>query len=101
MTPRFLLLLAAFLAFTIYSTAVVASHGYTGFLVLAWREPWAMQMLIDLCIAFALFLRWAATDARKQGLPFAPFAVAVVLLGSVGALAYLTVRELRAGRPRA
>ena len=95
MTPRLLTLLLAFIAFAVYSAAVVAGHGYTGFIQLAGREPWALQMLIDLTIALVLFLVWAARDARTRGLPYWPFAVATVLLGSVGALAYLVARELK------
>jgi hypothetical protein len=99
MTPRLLLLLAALAAFTVYSLAVVAGHGYVGFLTLAAREPWAMQMLIDLTIALVLFLVWAVRDARSVGLPVLPFAVATLFLGSVGALAYLVAREIK-GAPR-
>ena len=68
MTSRFPILLVAFLAFTVYSLIVTASHGYTGFLTLALREPWAMQMLIDLVIALLLFLVWARRDARARGI---------------------------------
>jgi hypothetical protein len=101
MTPRLVLLLAVFAAFTVYSLAVVAGHGYVGFLTLAAREPWAMQMLIDLVIALGLFLIWGSRDARAVGLPFLPFAAATVLLGSIGALAYLVARELKGAAPRA
>jgi hypothetical protein len=95
MTPRFLILVAALLAFTAYSLVVVAGHGYTGFLTLAAREPWAMQMLIDLVIALGLFLIWAYRDARARGLPYWPFAAITLVLGSIGALAYLVVREVK------
>ncbi len=98
MTPRFLILLTAFVAFTVYSLIVTAGHGYTGFLTLALREPWAMQMLIDLVIALFLFLVWAYRDARARGLTYWPFAIATLLLGSVGALAYLVVREVKSPR---
>jgi hypothetical protein len=99
MTSRFFFLVAVFAAFTVYSATVVASHGYTGFLVLAWREPWAGQMLIDLTIALGLFLGWAIRDGRARGIPTWPFVIATVLLGSIGALAYLVARELK--RPSA
>jgi hypothetical protein len=98
MTSRFPILLVAFLAFTVYSLIVTASHGYTGFLTLALREPWAMQMLIDLVIALLLFLIWARRDAQARGLTYWPFAIATLFLGSVGALAYLVVREVKAPR---
>jgi hypothetical protein len=98
MTARAALLLLVFAAFTIYSFIVVAGHGYTGFLVLAAREPWAAQMLVDLTIALGLFLLWAFRDARTRGLPFWPFAIATIFLGSIGALAYLVARELKPAR---
>jgi hypothetical protein len=99
MTSRFFFLLVVFAAFTAYSATVVVSHGYTGFLVLAWREPWAGQMLLDLTIALSLFLSWAIRDGRARGIPTWPFVLATILLGSIGALAYLVARELK--RPSA
>jgi hypothetical protein len=95
------------LAFTAYTAEVVASHGYTGFLVLAGSEPWAGQMLADLVIALLLFATWMRGDAAREGLPFWPYFAAVLTLGSVGALAYLVHRsasrvrggELAASRP--
>lgn len=98
MTPRFLVLLTALVSFAAYTLMVVARHGYTGFVTLALDEPWAMQMLVDLVIALVLFLSWAYRDARERGLAYWPFAVATLLLGSVGALAYLAVREIKGPR---
>jgi len=98
MTSRLLVLLLVLVGFAVYSAAVVVNYGYTGFLTLAGREPWALQMLIDLAIALVLFLVWAARDARARQLPYWPFAIATVLLGSVGPLAYLVARELRPAR---
>src|SRR5215831_1506486 len=43
-------LLAGFGAFSIW---VVATRGYAGFLELAGRERWALQMLLDLVIALS------------------------------------------------
>jgi Terpene cyclase DEP1 len=101
MTARFLILVAALVAFTVYSVVVVAGHGYTGFLTLAAREPWAMQMLLDLVIACGVFLFWAYGDARSRGLPYWPFAVVTLFLGSIGVLAYLVMREVKRVRPKA
>ena len=88
--------LGVLVAFTVYSLWVVAGHGYTGFLVLAWREPWAMQMLLDLVIACSFALGWMLPDARKRGIAAWPFVVTTVFLGSIGLLAYYVVRERRA-----
>jgi hypothetical protein len=96
LSARFLLPLVALIAFSVYSAAIVVNHGYVGFLQLAWREPWAMQMLLDLTIGMVLFLVWAAGDSRARGLPFWPFALVTLFLGSVGPLAYLVVRAVRA-----
>ncbi|NVB83923.1 MAG: DUF2834 domain-containing protein [Kofleriaceae bacterium] len=88
-----LLVLATFGA---YSVWVVAAHGYTGFLSLAGREPWGMQMLLDLVIACSFGVGWMVRDARKHGIAAWPFVVVTVFLGSIGLLAYVARRGLLA-----
>lgn len=92
---KLLVALGVLVAFTVYSLVVVAGHGYTGFLALAWREPWAMQMLLDLVIACSFGLGWMLPDARKRGIAAWPFVAATVFLGSIGLLAYYVTREAR------
>lgn len=53
-------------AFTVFSLWVVHGYGYTGFLSLAAREPWALQMLIDLALALVIAVRWLRADARAR-----------------------------------
>jgi|SRR5688572_6751673 len=87
------------LAFSVYSTWVVLGYGYTGFLSLAGREPWAMQMLLDLVIACSFAVGWMFGDAKKRKLNAWPFFIATVFLGSVGLLGYTVWRGVasRAG----
>jgi hypothetical protein len=85
------LLLASFLG---YSSWVVLRYGYFGFLTLAFREPWAMQMLLDLFIALFLVGAWMRRDARERSLPVVPYLVLLPLFGSVGVLAYLVHRSV-------
>ncbi len=47
----------------------MAGNGVTGFIALAGREPWGLQLLIDLLVMLALFALWVRQDARKHGLP--------------------------------
>lgn len=82
------------LAFTAYSLVVVAQHGYTGFLSLAGREPWALQMLLDLVIACSFAIGWMIRDARRHHVVAWPFAIMTVFLGSVGLLGYVVWRDL-------
>jgi hypothetical protein len=89
------LVLAAFGAFSIW---VVAGHGYTGFLSLAAREPWGLQMLLDLVIACSFGIGWMIHDARKHAIKTWPYVVATLLLGSIGLLAYVVRRGLVATR---
>lgn len=89
-------------AFTAFSLWVIAGHGYTGFLTLAGREPWALQMLIDLTISLAFALGWLRADARKRGIAAWPYFVATLFLGAIGVLAYVVRRGMgAAARPAA
>ena len=81
-------------AFGAYSLWVVAGYGYTGFLSLAAREPWAMQMLLDLVIACSFGIGWMIHDARKRSISAWPFVVTTLALGSIGLLAYVVRRGL-------
>lgn len=81
------------LAFTVYSLWVVAGYGYFGFLSLAAREPWALQLLLDLAIACSFGIGWMHADARRRGLNSWPFVPVVVALGSIGLLSYVVWRH--------
>ncbi len=91
------ILLAGFGAFSIW---VVATRGYTGFLELAGRERWALQMLLDLVIGLSFAFGWVVRDARKRGVAVWPYAIATVLLGSIGILAYCVRRSIGAATQR-
>ncbi|HWO26161.1 MAG TPA: hypothetical protein VNO30_45855 [Kofleriaceae bacterium] len=81
-------------AFTAFSLWVVYGYGYTGFLSLAGREPWALQLLLDLAISLSFTLGWLRADARKRGIAAWPYFVAALFLGSIGVLAYVVRRGL-------
>ncbi|HUQ01362.1 MAG TPA: hypothetical protein VM261_02650 [Kofleriaceae bacterium] len=87
--------LVVLLAFSAFSLWVVGTEGYFGFLTLARDEPWGMQVLLDVAIACFLYSTWMVRDAREQKLPVAPYLVAMLFLGSIGALAYLVHRGVR------
>jgi len=80
--------------FTTFSMWVVAKYGYLGFLALAAREPWALQMLLDLVIALAIALGWLRADAKKRGIAAWPYVIATAVLGSPAILAYIVHRGL-------
>lgn len=84
--------LAVFGAFTLW---VIAGHGLLGFLTLAGREPWALQLLLDLLIACSVALGWIVRDARRRGLAAWPFVLLTFTCGSIGLLAYLVRRGVR------
>jgi hypothetical protein len=88
------LVLAAFGAFSVW---VVATDGFTAFLSLAAREPWALQMLLDLAIACSFAIGWMVRDAKKRGIAAAPFVVMTILLGSIGVLVYVVRRGFAGG----
>jgi hypothetical protein len=83
------LVLAAFGAFSIW---VVATQGTLGFIDLAGRERWGLQMLLDLVIALSVAIGWMRGDARRRGIAVWPYVVGTVLLGSIGVLAYCVRR---------
>jgi hypothetical protein len=88
---------AAILAgFGAYSLWVVHGHGYTGFLTLAGREPWALQMLLDLVLGLSFAIGWMRGDARRRGIAAWPYIVVTLFLGSIGLLAYVVRRGLGA-----
>lgn len=89
---RPLILLVA-VVFTVYSTLVVHEHGYTGFITLALREAWAMQMLLDLLISLTMVTSMLVIDARRRKRAAWPWVVITVLLGSIGPLWYLVLRK--------
>ena len=83
------LVLAVFGAFSIW---VVAGHGYFGFIALAAREPWALQMLLDLVIACSFAIGWMVHDAKKRSIKPWPFIAMTIVLGSIGVLVYVVQR---------
>jgi len=82
-------LLAGFGAFSIW---VIVTQGYFGFLTLAGREPWALQLLIDLVVSLSFGIGWMAADARKRGAASWPYAIAALFTGSLAILAYCVLR---------
>ena len=81
----------ALAAFLPYSPWVVYADGPLGFLSLSAREPWAMQMLLDLFLVMAIALSWLVPDAKRRGLTWWPY-VAFATLGSPILLVYLVRR---------
>lgn len=96
---RFILSLAALVAFTAYTAVVVGEQGFSGlFALMTPFVGWGNQVLIDLVIACVLVLIWMYYDVRQQGWGasmFWPFLVLTLGSGSIGLLAYFTVRNYR------
>jgi len=90
--PMAVLAALALAVFGAFSMWVVVTHGYFGFLQVAGREPWALQMLIALVIALSVAVGWMIGDARKRRIATWPYVVATVALGSIGILAYCVRR---------
>ena len=81
--------------FTAFSLWVCFGEGYFGWLQLAYRDRWALQMLLDLTIALFLCSSWLVRDARSRGIAAWPYVAGTVALGSIAVLFYL----IRRGRP--
>lgn len=99
---RLPLLVAALVAFTGYTGWVMFRHGVIGFLQLAARDAWGLQLLLDLFVMLGVFATWQYRDAKKHGLPALLYVGVTFTMGSMGALLYLVHREVaRRRRPEA
>lgn len=88
----------AFLAFTIFSIEVVVADGLLGFVPFVMNENWGMQMMLDIVLGMSGFLVLAGPEAKRLDIPFAPYVVASLALGSVGMLAFFVHRGVVLGR---
>ena len=97
---QFLLLdvLVLFLAYTLY---VIDTVGVVGFIRQALASPVGVQISIDLVLSLSLVLLWMRGDAKTSGIPFAPYLVVTLVLGSIGPLGYLLHKEVKARRASA
>ncbi|MBL8943731.1 MAG: DUF2834 domain-containing protein [Myxococcales bacterium] len=86
---------AVLVPFLAYSLWVAATCGPLGFLDLAGREPWAMQLLLDLAITSAFSIHWMIRDARVAGRNPWPFVIATIAVGSIAALVYIATGRRR------
>jgi hypothetical protein len=95
---RLFAIVSVFVVFTAYTVAVMVGHGVLGFLTLAAREPWALQLLVDLLVMLCLFAFWVWRDSRERRLPTWPYVALTLVMGSMGALLYLVHREIASRR---
>lgn len=86
--------LIVLIAFTTYSVIVAVEHGPLGFLAVLSAGGWSTQVFLDLMLTLTAFFVLAAPDAQKRRIKLWPFAIAALLLGSVGVLAYFVRRQL-------
>jgi hypothetical protein len=87
------LVLVVFVPFLLFSLWVGATDGPLGFLALAAREPWGLQLLLDLAISLGFVTTWMVLDARRRRVTVWPFVIATILLGSFGPMAYVLARR--------
>ena len=92
---RTLVLGVVLAAFSVLNLAAFATYGYIGSFEVLFSTLPGTLVTVDVVISVTLILLWMWTDARERGLPFWPYAIVALLLGSVGTLAYLIHRELR------
>jgi hypothetical protein len=78
--------------FSVFSLWVCYQDGPLGFVSLVRREPWGLQLLVDLVIASWIALSWIVRDAASRKIRAWPFVVTTTFLGSIGLLAYLVWR---------
>jgi hypothetical protein len=98
MNVRTFLLFDVLVAFLVFTLWVIESVGYAGFFAQTVSSPVGIQILVDLVISLSLALFWMRGDSKASGVPFAPYLVLTLVLGSVGVLSYLLHREVRSRR---
>lgn len=92
---RLALILALLAGFSAYTLMVMVNNGGVfGFITHAGEHAWGLQLLLDLCLMLAVFGVWLWRDARSHGITPWPY-IALLTLGSPGALIYLVRRELK------
>lgn len=99
LNPR-VLAAAVGLPFLAFSMWVTVTEGYFGFLTVAGREPWALQVLLDLAIAAVFAAQWMIRDARARGRNPWPWVAATLVVGSIAPLTYVVLggRSAHGGR---
>ena len=95
MTRKILALETLLVLFSGLTLWGVLAHGYVGFFEVLASSVAGIVVFTDLVIALSLVLFWMRDDARERSIPFWPYALLTLALGSVGALSYLIHRELR------
>jgi hypothetical protein len=94
-TPRPVLAAAVLTIFTTFSLWVGFTEGFFSWVSLVRREPWALQILLDLIIAAWIAASWMVRDARKRKITVWPYLIVTSAIGSLGLLAYLVHRGVK------
>lgn len=100
MNARLLTLFAVLAAFGVLTALALMEVGFFGIIRPHFQSWGGAQVFFDLVIMGVLVIIWIVRDAPQRGLPAWPFVIATLALGSFGPLAYLVVREFRAGAAR-
>jgi len=93
---KLILPLLALVLFTAFTMTIVLDQGFSQLIPIHTAGGWPTQVFTDLVLALIGFLTLAVPDARRRGIDIRPYAVATIILGSIGMLAYLVRRQLGA-----
>jgi len=91
---RLAAVVAIFLAFTGWTLWSVGGVGLGGLLGLLQGDPWGRQVFVDLCISITVAWTFMYSDSRARRLPFWPYVLGSVAVGSIAILAWLIHREV-------
>lgn len=94
MNGRLLALAALALPLTLVTGLAMWEHGFIAIFESALTSSSSLQVFVDLATSLTLVLCWLVPDARERGLPWWPFLLGTLALGSFSPLAYLVVREV-------
>lgn len=81
--------IAAFVVFSVISVRAVVTEGFPQLLADHTRGPWSTQVWFDLLLASSIAWSALLPRARRVGMHGAPWAIALVLTGSLALLPML------------
>lgn len=90
---KLVILIAGWVGFLVLTALALVEQGYWGIVAPHFQSLAGLQVFVDLVIALLLVAIWMILDARQRGVAFWPWLLLTLVLGSIGPLSYLLMRQ--------